>query len=108
MNWIVEGIESGPSPCGCTSDVPEFVDPFKSAIWDAEKKVIMSVCTCAICNGPVTAVHHIFPRSMGGKNHIHNLIGLCDDCHYRVHQRLDKKIVDAIAYSINITRKEVR
>ena len=26
-------------------------------------------------------VHHVFPRSMGGKTHIHNLELLCEGCH---------------------------
>ena len=66
----------------------------------------MSECSCAFCKEPVAVVHHIFPRSMGGKNHIHNLIGLCDRCHYMIHQRLNKYIVDAVASSIRMAKNE--
>lgn len=33
-------------------------------------------------------VHHIVPRSKGGKNHPDNLITLCFDCHSKVHPHM--------------------
>ncbi len=44
---------------------------------------------CAVCGNTYRlCIHHIIPRSRGGKNHEHNLIALCFDCHRAVHGEL--------------------
>lgn len=40
---------------------------------------------CAICGAPITQYHHIVHRSEGGSDQIKNIIGLCDECHTKVH-----------------------
>ena len=30
-------------------------------------------------------LHHILPRSLGGKNGFENEMGLCNDCHQQIH-----------------------
>lgn len=41
---------------------------------------------CALCDGTRTLqIHHVIKRSMGGKDHPHNLITLCSNCHALAH-----------------------
>jgi hypothetical protein len=45
---------------------------------------------CMHCNssgddGIALHVHHIVPRSVGGKHKLENLVILCEQCHYAVH-----------------------
>lgn len=41
---------------------------------------------CALCGDPRNLqLHHIVPRSRGGKNHRANLITLCSTCHALAH-----------------------
>ena len=40
---------------------------------------------CCNCDQPAVVVHHIVPRSLGGRDHIRNLISLCDECHGLIH-----------------------
>ena len=40
---------------------------------------------CAVCGGPMEHIHHIVPRHLGGSNTVDNLIGLCMNCHKKVH-----------------------
>ncbi|MBQ6519934.1 MAG: RRXRR domain-containing protein [Anaerolineaceae bacterium] len=40
---------------------------------------------CACCGKPMDDVHHIIPRSKGGSDGPDNRIGLCDECHHKVH-----------------------
>ena len=40
-------------------------------------------CTC--CNSNIEHFHHIRPRSKNGSDTPENLIGLCNDCHSKVH-----------------------
>lgn len=53
--------------------------------------------TCVLCNAAPTDVHHVTPRSQGGRDHEHNLVSLCRMHHDLLHgQRwigceLDKK-----------------
>lgn len=48
---------------------------------------------CAICankfkrkNKKKLTIHHIQPKSLGGKSVLDNLIPLCEDCHSRLHE----------------------
>lgn len=52
---------------------------------------------CACCGRPIEHYHHIVPRSEGGSDVPENIVGLCKDCHDRIHKgdeetkaRLDK------------------
>ena len=40
---------------------------------------------CAECGAPIFDVHHIVPRHEDGSDTPDNLIGLCDECHHKVH-----------------------
>ncbi len=41
---------------------------------------------CALCDSTkYLQVHHYIKRSLGGSNHMHNLICLCSDCHALAH-----------------------
>ena len=41
---------------------------------------------CACCGRPIEHFHHIVPRSKGGSDVPENIIGLCKDCHDRIHK----------------------
>ena len=41
---------------------------------------------CACCGRPIEHYHHIVPRSEGGSNVPENIVGLCKDCHERLHK----------------------
>jgi HNH endonuclease len=41
--------------------------------------------TCQECFGRGVHVHHVFPRSRGGRNVFTNALILCNDCHKKVH-----------------------
>ena len=52
---------------------------------------------CACCGRPIEHFHHIVPRSKGGSDVPENIVGLCKDCHDKIHKgdkdtraRLDK------------------
>jgi len=41
---------------------------------------------CAVCGTHrYLQIHHYIPRGKGGKDHPHNLITLCSDCHALAH-----------------------
>lgn len=40
---------------------------------------------CANCSKRAYHVHHVYPRSRGGRNVITNALLLCNDCHKQVH-----------------------
>lgn len=40
---------------------------------------------CACCGKPLSDIHHVIPRHKGGSDGPDNRIGLCDDCHHKVH-----------------------
>jgi hypothetical protein len=41
---------------------------------------------CRLCNSPEDIqVHHITPKSIGGKNTFDNLVTLCSKCHHFIH-----------------------
>ena len=42
---------------------------------------------CACCGKSIYDIHHIIPRHKGGSDGPENRIGLCDNCHHRVHIR---------------------
>lgn len=49
---------------------------------------------CAVCGKPIEHIHHIVPRHLGGSNTVENLVGLCAECHQKVHSgeiELDEK-----------------
>lgn len=40
---------------------------------------------CACCGGRIDRYHHIAPRHKGGSDGPENLVGLCEECHAKVH-----------------------
>lgn len=46
---------------------------------------ILAKQKCVLCGNTTIDVHHIVPRSMGGKDCEDNLIALCFDCHLKAH-----------------------
>ena len=44
--------------------------------------------TCIFCTNGYTDVHHVIPRSRGGRNVPHNLISVCRMCHMRLHNEV--------------------
>ena len=40
---------------------------------------------CACCGKPIYDCHHVIPRHKGGSDGPDNRVGLCDDCHHKVH-----------------------
>ncbi len=40
---------------------------------------------CLLCGGTIERYHHVIPRHEGGSDTIDNLVGLCNDCHGKVH-----------------------
>lgn len=67
--------------------------------YDSVKDYIYAIQNgrCACCGRTIEHYHHIVPRSKGGSDVPENIIGLCKDCHDRIHKgdkdtkaRLDK------------------
>ena len=67
--------------------------------YDSVKDYIYAIQNgrCACCGRPIEHFHHIVPRSKCGSDVPENIIGLCKDCHNRIHKgdedtkaRLDK------------------
>lgn len=54
----------------------------------AREQVLRRDEWCKICGRQAGHVHHIRPRSMGGKNDLDNLVLLCNLCHTRVHENV--------------------
>ena len=46
--------------------------------------------TCIFCDMAATDVHHVVPRSQGGRNVIFNLVSLCRRCHMVHHGTLNE------------------
>lgn len=44
--------------------------------------------TCVLCDNGYTDMHHVTPRSQGGRNNPHNLVSLCRRCHMMLHREL--------------------
>ncbi len=44
---------------------------------------------CYFCEKPSTTLHHIIPKSLGGKDQEWNLIPLCEGCHKKLHKLVD-------------------
>lgn len=44
---------------------------------------------CACCGKPITQYHHINHRAEGGIDNVKNIIGLCNECHTRIHNSVD-------------------
>ena len=42
---------------------------------------------CLICGSAFCDIHHIIPKSQGGKDDIGNLISLCRSCHDKAHAK---------------------
>ena len=43
------------------------------------------VCYMLGCQEPIAEYHHVLPRSRRGSNRPENIVGLCKECHERVH-----------------------
>lgn len=41
---------------------------------------------CALCDGPIGHIHHIEQRHYRGSDTVDNLIGLCRECHTKLHR----------------------
>lgn len=54
-------------------------DDAKSALRDMQNN------KCFMCKNDITDYHHIVPRSKGGSDNIKNLVGLCPECHKKIH-----------------------
>jgi 5-methylcytosine-specific restriction endonuclease McrA len=44
-----------------------------------------SFIPCEVCGSQAVDIHHIQPRSRGGKDTVENLMALCRGCHHEVH-----------------------
>jgi 5-methylcytosine-specific restriction endonuclease McrA len=51
--------------------------------------------TCVFCEQGATDVHHVTPRSRGGRNRPGNLVSLCRQCHDLVHGNTAPDDIDA-------------
>ena len=51
----------------------------------AMRRLVLS--QCQVCGGRAAHRHHIVPRSITQCDDYENLIGLCEDCHRRVHAK---------------------
>lgn len=51
---------------------------------------------CPVCRKPIEHYHHIVPRSQGGSNRPDNIIGICADCHEKIHTKKDPEVLTAI------------
>lgn len=40
---------------------------------------------CLLCNNFIEHYHHVIPKSEGGSNVVHNMVGLCKLCHQKIH-----------------------
>lgn len=48
---------------------------------------------CAACGGEENIeIHHIIPLKAGGTNDYFNLVGLCHDCHLKLHRSIYRRI----------------
>ena len=60
-------------------------DPYyRTAAWRNLRLAVLDrdpVCTTPGCHRPSVAVDHIIPRSKHGSDNLHNLRGLCIQCH---------------------------
>ena len=45
---------------------------------------------CEICKRKSVDIHHILPKSKGGKDLVNNLIALCRQCHINVHSEIGR------------------
>ena len=51
---------------------------------------------CPVCGKLIEHYHHIIPRSQGGSNRPDNIIGICADCHEKIHTKKDSEVLAAI------------
>jgi hypothetical protein len=56
---------------------------FSKMVRDAIKKKYHH--QCAMCSGKACHVHHVMPRSRGGRNVLTSGLLLCNECHKRIH-----------------------
>lgn len=52
---------------------------------------------CENCGKPGIDIHHLKFRSQGGQDVIENLMALCRECHFEVHNGTKIKTADLIA-----------
>ena len=63
--------------------------------WNALRQAMFRECgyRCQLCNkyskGDLN-LHHIVPLGYGGSNSKYNLIPICSQCHFNVHQKKGK------------------
>ena len=65
------------------------------ANWNRLRHAIFTECDyrCQLCGKSSKGnlnLHHIVPLGYGGSNARYNLIPLCRDCHFKVHQKKGK------------------
>lgn len=59
-------------------------------------KYLELIKKCVVCGWEKNIhIHHIVPRSQGGKNEVDNYMPLCCNCHQLLHQTKDLKMVKA-------------
>lgn len=54
---------------------------------------------CYLCGKSAETLHHIIPKSLGGKDTMWNLVPLCEECAKRIH-----KLIDPLIKLIQATR----
>jgi len=61
-------------------------------------------CTCRYCGAPAGHVDHVFPKAMGGTDHLFNLVAACSACNLSKGSRpLRPDIMEGI-YSANLEK----
>lgn len=51
---------------------------------------------CPVCGNPIEQYHHIVPQSQGGSNRPENIVGICAECHTKIHTQKDSQILAVI------------
>ena len=67
---------------------------YNSGRWQKLRRMVLNrdpVCSASGCSNGSTDVDHIKPRSLGGKDSLDNLQGLCHSCHSRKTAREDSR-----------------
>lgn len=73
--------------CGVLLQLP---DEYKAAKLEVRRVVMARDKVCRVCKGTPYDVHHILPRSRGGRDVESNLIAVCRNCHTLIHGHVIK------------------